>query len=149
MEKKLILRGLLAGAIAGVLAFIFARIFAEPVINQAISYQSGRDAMAAALDKAPGCLRRHRARTSHRVPSRPTSGSAPGMIAFGASMGALSPWPTPCAWAGWEASGPGPLALLLRGRVLGIYLVPFISTRRTRHRSGIQKPSGSAAATTC
>lgn len=41
MEKKLILRGLLAGAIAGVLAFIFARIFAEPVINQAISYQTG------------------------------------------------------------------------------------------------------------
>ena len=40
MEKKLILRGLLAGAIAGVLAFVFARIFAEPVINQAISYES-------------------------------------------------------------------------------------------------------------
>ena len=54
MEKKLILRGLLAGAIAGLLAFVFARIFAEPVINQAISYESGRDAVIAALDKAAG-----------------------------------------------------------------------------------------------
>jgi hypothetical protein len=28
----------------GLLAYIFARIFAEPVINQAISYEPGRDA---------------------------------------------------------------------------------------------------------
>ena len=54
MEKKLILRGVLAGAIAGLLAFVFARIFAEPVINQAINYESGRDAVIAALDKAAG-----------------------------------------------------------------------------------------------
>ena len=54
MEKKLILRGVLAGAIAGLLAFAFARIFAEPVINQAINYESGRDAVIAALDKAAG-----------------------------------------------------------------------------------------------
>jgi Probable cobalt transporter subunit (CbtA). len=42
MEKKLIVRGILAGAIAGLLAFAFARIFAEPVITQAINYESGR-----------------------------------------------------------------------------------------------------------
>ena len=54
LEKKLILRGALAGAVAGVLAFVFARIFAEPVINQAISYESGRDVVIAALDKAAG-----------------------------------------------------------------------------------------------
>lgn len=54
MEKKLIVRGILAGAIAGLLAFAFARIFAEPVINQAIQYESGRDAVIAAIDKAAG-----------------------------------------------------------------------------------------------
>ena len=54
MERKLILRGVLAGAIAGLLAYIFARIFAEPVINQAIGYESGRDAVEAALAKASG-----------------------------------------------------------------------------------------------
>jgi len=54
MEKKLILRGLLAGAVAGALAFIFARIFAEPYIDKAISYQTGRDAAQALLDKTAG-----------------------------------------------------------------------------------------------
>ena len=52
MEKKLIIRGVLAGAIAGLLAFAVARIFAEPVITQAINYESGRDAVIAAIDKA-------------------------------------------------------------------------------------------------
>ena len=42
------------GPSPGLLAFVFARIFAEPVINQAISYESGRDAVIAALDKAAG-----------------------------------------------------------------------------------------------
>ncbi|MBN6547760.1 CbtA family protein, partial [Actinacidiphila bryophytorum] len=47
MEKKLILRGLLAGAAAGLLAFLFARVFAEPQIGKAIDYESGRDAAQA------------------------------------------------------------------------------------------------------
>ena len=79
MEKKLILRGVLAGAIAGLLAFVFARIFAEPVINQAISYESGRDAVIAALDKAAG------------LPAAP-----PGPDIFsrtGSATSAPAPWP--------------------------------------------------------
>ena len=54
MEKKLILRGVLAGAVGGLLAFVFARIFAEPQIQQAIDYETGRDAAQAALNKAAG-----------------------------------------------------------------------------------------------
>ena len=49
MEKKLILRGLLAGAVGGLLAFVFARIFAEPLIQRAIDYEGGRAAAEAAL----------------------------------------------------------------------------------------------------
>ena len=48
MEIRVILRGALSGFMAGVLGFVFARIFAEPVINQAIDYESGRDAALAA-----------------------------------------------------------------------------------------------------
>lgn len=51
MEKKLILRGLLAGAVGGTLAFVFARIFAQPLIQRAIDYEGGRAAAEAALLK--------------------------------------------------------------------------------------------------
>ena len=54
MEIRIILRGALSGFIAGVLGFTFARIFAEPVINKAIAYESGRDNILAALNKAAG-----------------------------------------------------------------------------------------------
>ena len=54
MERKLIARGVFAGAIGGLLAFVFARIFAERLLNTAISYESGRDAAQAALDRAAG-----------------------------------------------------------------------------------------------
>ena len=54
MEKKLILRGVIAGAIGGLLAFVFARIFAESQIQAAIDYESGRDDAQMLLDKATG-----------------------------------------------------------------------------------------------
>ena len=50
MEIRIIGRGALAGVVAGILGFIFARIFAEPVINQAIAYESGRDSWLAAAE---------------------------------------------------------------------------------------------------
>jgi len=136
-EKELILRGVLAGAIAGLLAFAFARIFAEPAINQAINYESGRDAVIAALDKAAGCppdegpdifsgrsrQRRHRRRM---IASR--------------GMGALFGWPTHCTWAGWAATGRT-LALLVAGAGSCQYLVPFINTRPTAlHRPSRDHP---------
>jgi hypothetical protein len=127
MEKKLIVRGVLAGAVAGVLAFIFARIFAEPVIIQAINYESGRDAVIAALDKAAG------------VPAPPPGpdifsrtiqanvGSGVGMIAFGAAMGALFAVAYALCLGRVGNVRPRSLALLLAGGgFLGIYLVPFV-----------------------
>ena len=52
MERSYVLRGFAVGALAGLLAFIAARIFAEPLIQQAIDYETGRDAAQAVLDRA-------------------------------------------------------------------------------------------------
>ncbi|MBY8889070.1 CbtA family protein [Streptomyces sp. PTM05] len=89
MEIRAILRGALAGALAGVLAFAFSRIFAEPVINKAIDYESGRDAILAELNKAAG---RAVAPDGPEIFSRSiqsTVGIATGLILFSAAMGAL------------------------------------------------------------
>jgi hypothetical protein len=89
MEIRIIGRGALAGVIAGVLGFIFARIFAEPVINKAIAYESGRDSILAALNKAAG---RPIAPDGPEIFSRTIQSSigiATGIIAFSAAMGAL------------------------------------------------------------
>jgi predicted cobalt transporter CbtA len=47
-------RAALAGGLGGLVAFGFARIFAEPLIQQAIGYESGRDDAQDALDAAAG-----------------------------------------------------------------------------------------------
>jgi predicted cobalt transporter CbtA len=89
MEIRAILRGAMAGALAGVLAFVFAHTFAEPVINRAIDYESGRDDVLAALNKAAG---RTVAPDGPEIFSRgiqSTVGIATGLIAFSAAMGAL------------------------------------------------------------
>src|SRR4051794_26085379 len=89
MEIRIILRGTLSGVIAGVLGFAFAWIFAEPVINKAIAYESGRDDILAALNKAAG---RAVVPDGPEIFSRTiqsTVGIATGMIAFSAAMGAL------------------------------------------------------------
>ena len=127
MEKKLILRGLLAGAIAGVLAFVFARIFAEPVINQAISYESGRDAVIAALDKAAGLPPPPPGPDIFSRTIQANIGIGTGMIAFGAAMGALFAVTYALCLGRVGNVRPRTLALLLAGAgFLGIYLVPFI-----------------------
>ena len=128
MERRFIVRGLLAGAIGGILAFVFARIFAEPQIQAAIDYESGRDAAQAALDKAAGLpaeaagagpvqpddpgQRRHRRRHDpvRRGDGRPVRGRV---------RAGLRPHRQTC--------GPRTLALLVAGGgFLGFYLIPFI-----------------------
>src|SRR3984957_17532957 len=126
MEIRIIGRGALAGIIAGVLGFIFARIFAEPVVNKAISYESGRDAILAALNKAAG---RPVAPGGAEIFSRTiqsTIGIATGIIAFSAAMGAL------VAVAYLVLHGrfnvrPRNLVLMIAGfGFLGVYLLPFV-----------------------
>ncbi len=81
MEIRTILRGAGAGAgaIAGVLAFVFARVFAEPVIDKAIDYESGRDDVLAALNKAAGrAVAPDGPEIFSRGPSSPPWASPPG-----------------------------------------------------------------------
>jgi hypothetical protein len=89
MEKKLIGRGALSGGLAGLVTFVFARIFAEPIIQQAIDYESGRDAMQNKLDKLAG----HPVATAGPdIFSRTIQadvGIGAGLIMFGAAMGVL------------------------------------------------------------
>jgi len=126
MEIRIIVRGALSGAIAGILGFAFARIFAEPVINQAISYESGRDDILAALNKAAG---RVVAPDGPEIFSRTiqsTIGIASGIIAFSAAMGAL------VAVAYLVLHGrfnvrPRNLVWMIAGfGFLGVYLLPFV-----------------------
>src|SRR3984957_785257 len=126
MEIRIIGRGALAGIIAGVLGFIFARIFAEPVINKAIDYESGRDSILAALNKAAG---RVVAPDGPEIFSRTiqsTIGIASGIIAFSAAMGAL------VAVAYLVLHGrfivrPRNLVWMIAGfGFLGVYLLPFV-----------------------
>lgn len=127
MEKKLVLRGMLAGGIAGLLAFVFARIFAESQIQKAIDYESGRDAAQDALDKAAGI----------KVPaagpdifSRTVQGNigiGVGIVAFGIAMGALFAVAY-CGCLGRVGQlRPRSISLLVAGGgFLSIYLVPFV-----------------------
>jgi hypothetical protein len=126
MEIRVILRGALSGAIAGVLGFAFARIFAEPVINKAIDYESGRDAILNALNKAAG---RPIAPDGPEIFSRTiqsTIGIASGIIAFSTAMGAL------VAVAYLVLHGrfrvrPRNLVWMIAGfGFLGVYLLPFV-----------------------
>src|SRR5690242_5628506 len=126
MEIRVILRGALSGFVAGVLGFIFARIFAEPVINQAIAYESGRDTGLAALNHAAG---RPIAPDGPEIFSRSvqsTIGVATGIIAFSVTMGAL----VAVAYLvlhGRFAIRPRNLAWLIAGfGFLGVYLLPFV-----------------------
>lgn len=126
MEIRIILRGALSGVIAGILGFAFARVFAEPVIDKAIAYESRRDDVLAALNKAAG---RVVAPDGPEIFSRTiqsTIGIATGIIAFSAAMGAL------VAVAYLVLHGrfrirPRNLAWMIAGfGFLGVYLLPFV-----------------------
>jgi hypothetical protein len=89
MEIRIILRGALSGVVAGILGFVFAKIFAEPVIDKAIAYESGRDDILAALNKAAGRVVTPDGPEIFSRTIQSTIGVATGIIAFSAAMGAL------------------------------------------------------------
>ncbi|CAG7658427.1 CbtA family protein [Actinacidiphila bryophytorum] len=127
MEKKLILRGLLAGAAAGLLAFLFARVFAEPQIGKAIDYESGRDAAQAALDKAAGLPAAGADPDLFSRTVQADVGIGAGMIVFGMAMGALFAVAYAVCLGRVGRLRARTLALLVAGGgFLGMYLVPFL-----------------------
>src|ERR1700759_4933067 len=126
MEIRIIGRGALAGVIAGILGFVFARIFAEPVINQAIAYESGRDHWLDLLNKAAG---RPVAPDGPGIFSRTiksTIGARSGLNAVSAAMGA------PVAVAYLVMHGrfnvrPRTLVWMIAAfGFAGVYLLPFV-----------------------
>jgi Probable cobalt transporter subunit (CbtA) len=126
MEIRIILRGALSGVIAGILGFAFARIFAEPVIGKAIAYESGRDDILAALNKAAG---RVVAPDGPEIFSRTiqsTIGIATGIIAFSAAMGALVAVAYLVLHGRFQIR-PRNLVWMIAGfGFLGVYLLPFV-----------------------
>jgi hypothetical protein len=127
MEKRLILRGLIAGAIGGLLAFVFARIFAEPQIQKAIDYESARDAAQEALDKAAGLPASAEGMEVFSRTIQANVGIGVALIFFGAAMGALFAVAYAICLGRTGRIRPRSLAVLVAGGgFLSLYLVPFI-----------------------
>jgi predicted cobalt transporter CbtA len=127
MERRLILRGLLAGAIGGLLAFLFARVFAEPGIQQAIDYESGRDAAQHALDQAAGAPMEHGGAEVFSRAVQANAGIGVAVVLFGIAMGALFAVAYAICLGRVGRVRARTLALLVAGGgFLSLYLVPFL-----------------------
>jgi len=127
VEKKLILRGLIAGAIAGLLALLVARVFAEPLINQAIHYESGREAAQHALDAARGLpdTQDHGEVFTRAV--QQNFGLSFGIVLFGAAMGAISALVfAVCLGRTGRLRARSVAVLVAAAGFLALYLVPFL-----------------------
>lgn len=126
MEIRAILRGALAGAFAGVLAFVFARVFAEPVIDKSIDYESGRDDVLAAMNKAAG---RPIAPDGPEIFSRSiqsTVGIATGLIAFSAAMGALIAVAYLVMHGRFQVRARNLVWMIAAFGFLGVFLLPYV-----------------------
>ena len=125
--RSFIAFGALAGAVGGLLAFVFARMFAEPLIQQAIDYESGRHEAQEALDRAAGVSTGEH---EHEVFSRAVQGNlgaGVGIVLFGVAMGLLVAVVYVVLLGRVGQLGPRSLALLVAGGgFLGVYLVPFL-----------------------
>ncbi|GAA2133183.1 CbtA family protein [Kitasatospora kazusensis] len=127
MEKRLILRGVIAGAVAGLLAFLFARVFAEPQIAAAIDYESGRDAAQGVLDKAAGLPMDMGGPDIFSRTIQANIGIGVGMVLFGTAMGALFAVAYAVCLGRTGKLRPRVLAMLVAlGGFLGMYFVPFV-----------------------
>lgn len=127
MEKRLVLRGLLAGAVAGLLAFLFARIFAEPQISKAVDYESGRDAAQAALDRAAGLPAEAPGAELFSRGVQADVGMGVGLVLFGMAMGAMvAVVYTVCLGRVGDLRARSLALLVAGGGFLGLYLVPFL-----------------------
>lgn len=119
MEKRLILRGLLAGAVGAVAAFVFARLVAEPVIGRAIDFEERR------ADAAPG-VHEHGA----DLFSRGVQGNAGlgfGVLIFGVAIGVLFAVLFCVAYGRIGAVAPQVFSIQLAAVACTVlYLVPFL-----------------------
>jgi predicted cobalt transporter CbtA len=126
MERRLVLRGLLAGLVAGLVAFIYARIVGEPLIAQAIDYESGRAAAAEALThSAAGHSHGEEEIVSRGVQSG--WGLAAGVIGYAVALGGIFSVVYAACLGRFQQWSPRVLALVLAGAgFVAINLVPFL-----------------------
>jgi predicted cobalt transporter CbtA len=116
MEKRIIVRGLLAGAIAGVVAFLFARAFVEPAIGRAIKFEDAHS--------APG--HDHGAELFTRG-VQANIGMGFGVVAFAVAMGALFAVVFVIIYGKFSAAEPRMLSILLAAGTFGaVTLVPAL-----------------------
>jgi len=125
VEFRIVLRGALAGVIAGIIGFVFARIVAEPVINQSIDYESGRDEILGKLNEVAEGMPGMDGPEIFSRTVQSTVGIATGVIAFSAAMGALVAVAY-VALHGRVHVRPRNLVWMIVGfGFLGVYLLPF------------------------
>ncbi|NNG40428.1 CbtA family protein [Flexivirga sp. ID2601S] len=126
MEIRVIGRGALAGLVAGILGFVFMRIFAEPLIDQAVSYESSRDEMIAALRRAAGLSVETEGHEMFSRTTQETFGAATGVVGISVAMGVLVAVGF-LVLHGKVHVRPRTLAWQIAGfGFLGIFLLPFV-----------------------
>jgi Probable cobalt transporter subunit (CbtA) len=128
MEKRLILRGMIAGGFAGLLAALFTRIMAEPWIQKSIDYQSASDPIEDAWRKARGLAPLPPGPDILSRAVQRNLGAPVGLLVFGMAMGALFAVAFVLLYRryGDQVSARTIAAGLAAAAFLAIYFVPFL-----------------------
>jgi Probable cobalt transporter subunit (CbtA) len=125
--RDLIARAAGVGVLGGLVAFVFARIFAEPLIQQAIDYESGRSAAEAALAAAAGLPVEPEGPEMFSRAVQGNLGIGVGMVLFGLAMGCLYGVAYCLAYGRVGRVRARGLSLLVAAAgFLLLYLVPFL-----------------------
>jgi hypothetical protein len=118
------------GALAGLVAFLFARMFAEPLIQQAIDYETARDEAKEALTAAAAGGHQHAEAGGAEIFSRAFQGGIGiglGMVLFGLAAGCFFAVAYCMAYGRTGRVRPRQLALLVAlGGFVTLFLVPFL-----------------------
>jgi hypothetical protein len=128
MEQRFVVRGFAAGALGGLLAFVFGRVVAEPLIQRAIDYASGRDAVESGLRRGAGLAA---APPDPELFSRTVQrnlGFGVGMVLFGIAMGGLLAVAYVLVSRGMRPTvRPRTMALAIAAAgFAGMFLLPFL-----------------------
>jgi predicted cobalt transporter CbtA len=126
VARALVLRAALVGALGGLVAFVFARIFAEPLIQQAIDYESARGEVEEALAKAAGQAVEPEGPELFSRAIQGNLGIGVGMVFFGLAVGLFFGVAYCLTYVRFGRTGPRQLSLRVAlAGFLALYLVPF------------------------
>ncbi|MDQ0935432.1 CbtA family protein [Streptomyces turgidiscabies] len=113
--RGLLVRGMLAGLVAGVLVWVVAYVFAEPLVDDAIAFETMHEAHHHA----------EQALVSRALQS--TVGLGTGVLMYGVAFGGIAALAYCFALGRIGRFGPRATALLLAGAgLLAVYVVPFL-----------------------